>query len=300
MLSEIFEDKNISDSSKKLYIANLTRLNDGVPPTNLDFLLDPEIVLDKIKRYKPTTQRNYIIAITSILKSKKNSSDTSALQFDEIYKMYYNLLNDYNTSLKDSTSLTETEKDSWITQESLENILKSKMDILMSLKGKKTLSISDYNNLLELVVLGLYTLTKPRRNKDYQLMKIKNDTDDKAFNYLDLVNKKFIFNNYKTNKTYDTQIEDVPKKLMSILKIYIKFKPESDFLLVNFNGEPLISINSITRILNKIFDKNISSTMLRKMYLTNKYSDTMSELKSDAKAMGTSTNVAQTNYIKKK
>jgi len=298
MLSEIFEDKNISDSSKKLYISNLTRLNDGVPPTSLDFLLDPEIVLDKIKRYKPTTQRNYIIAITSILKSKKQNSDTSA--FDEIYKMYYNLLNDYNTSLKDSTSLTETEKDSWITQESLENILKGKMEILMSLKGKSKLSVPDYNNLLELVVLGLYTLTKPRRNKDYQLMKIKNDIDDKAFNYLDLVNYKFIFNNYKTNKTYETQTEDIPKKLLSILKTYIKFKPESDFLLVNFNGEPLTNINSITRILNKIFDKNISSTMLRKMYLTNKYSDTMSELKSDAKAMGTSANVAQTNYIKKK
>jgi hypothetical protein len=297
MLSEIFEDKNISDSSKKLYISNLTRLNDGIPPTSLDFLLDPGVVLDKIKKYKPTTQRNYIIAITSILKSKRQNSD----DFDEIYKMYYNLLNDFNLSLKDSTSLTETEKDSWITQESLENILKNKMDILMSLKGKSKLSISDYNNLLELVVLGLYTLTKPRRNKDYQLMKIKNEeTDDKSFNYLDLVNKKFIFNNYKTNKTYDTQIEDIPKKLLSILKTYIKFKPESDFLLVNFNGEPLTNINSITRILNKIFDKNISSTMLRKMYLTNKYSDTMSELKSDAKAMGTSTNVAQTNYIKKK
>jgi hypothetical protein len=296
MLSEIFEDKNISDSSKKLYISNLTRLNDGIPPTSLDFLLDPEIVLDKIKKYKPTTQRNYIIAITSILKSKRQNSD----DFDEIYKMYYNLLNDFNLSLKDSTSLTETEKDSWITQESLENILKGKMEILMSLKGKSKLNISDYNNLLELVVLGLYTLTKPRRNKDYQLMKIKNDIDDKSFNYLDLVNHKFIFNNYKTNKTYDTQIEDIPKKLLSILKTYIKFKPESDFLLVNFNGEPLKNINSITRILNKIFDKNISSTMLRKMYLTNKYSDTMSELKSDAKAMGTSTNVAQTNYIKKK
>lgn len=295
MLGEIFDDKNISDSSKKLYISNLTRLNGGVPPINLDFLLNSEDVLNKIKIYKPTTQRNYIIAITSILKEMCKKNNT----YENEYKMYYDLLNDFNTSLRDSTDFTETEKDSWISQDEVKQILMNKMDILNEIKGKKSLGVSEYNKLLELVVLGLYTLTKPRRNKDYQLMKINVDID-KAFNYLDLENKKFIFNNYKTNKTYETQTEDIPKKLYSILKTFIKYKkPESDFLLVNFNGEPMTSINSITRILNKIFNKNISSTMLRKMYLTDKYSDTMKELKSDAKAMGTSSNVAQTNYIKK-
>jgi hypothetical protein len=39
--------------------------------------------------------------------------------------------------------------------------------------------------------------------------------------------------------------------------------------------------------------------MLRKMYLTNKYSDVMTEMKQDANSMGTSANVIQTNYIKK-
>jgi hypothetical protein len=34
------------------------------------------------------------------------------------------------------------------------------------------------------------------------------------------------------------------------------------------------------------------------MYLTNKYSKVMEEMKEDAKDMGTSVGVAQTNYIK--
>jgi len=38
--------------------------------------------------------------------------------------------------------------------------------------------------------------------------------------------------------------------------------------------------------------------MLRKMYLTNKYSNVIDEMKQDAENMGTSTNVMQTNYIK--
>jgi hypothetical protein len=39
--------------------------------------------------------------------------------------------------------------------------------------------------------------------------------------------------------------------------------------------------------------------MLRKMYLTNKYSDNAEQLKTDATAMGTSVQTIGTNYIKK-
>jgi hypothetical protein len=57
--------------------------------------------------------------------------------------------------------------------------------------------------------------------------------------------------------------------------------------------------NAITKKLNAIFDgKKIGSSMLRKMYLTNKYSDVIENMKDDAENMGTSTGVMQTNYIK--
>jgi hypothetical protein len=69
--------------------------------------------------------------------------------------------------------------------------------------------------------------------------------------------------------------------------------------LVKFDGTPLDVSNQITRILNKIFDKRVSVSMLRNIYLTDKYSDVMNEMSDDVKAMGTSINIATTNYIKR-
>ena len=55
----------------------------------------------------------------------------------------------------------------------------------------------------------------------------------------------------------------------------------------------------ITKILNKIFNKKISSSMLRNIFLTDKYSGVIDELKKDTNAMSTSVNTALNNYIKK-
>ena len=65
-----------------------------------------------------------------------------------------------------------------------------------------------------------------------------------------------------------------------------------------FYNEPIEKSQEITRILNKIFGKNIGSSMLRNMYLSNKYSNVIDELKSDTKDMGTSVDVALSTYIK--
>ena len=69
--------------------------------------------------------------------------------------------------------------------------------------AKKIKTKEDFNNLLNYVVLSLYTLHKPRRNIDYTSMKISNDTSNDELNYLDMKRQIFIFNNYKTKGTYD-------------------------------------------------------------------------------------------------
>ena len=52
----------------------------------------------------------------------------------------------------------------------------------------------------------------------------------------------------------------------------------------------------MTRILNTVFGKSIGSSMLRNMYLSNKYSGIVEELKKDTKNMTTSVDVALNNY----
>jgi hypothetical protein len=66
---------------------------------------------------------------------------------------------------------------------------------------------------------------------------------------------------------------------------------------VSHDGKPFAAINSITRVLNKIFGKKVGSSMLRHIFLSDKYGKTLDEQKEDSAAMGHSLN-QQRDYIK--
>jgi len=301
-IENIFECKTISKSSLELYKNNLIRLNDNKVPKNINFLYNVEKIQSKLEKYKPNTKRNYIISIVSILSClKQNSKATKKVK--ELYDTYFKILDHYNTTLKNQTTKTETEKENWITKDNLNTIYKKVEDDALKVKSFDTKK--EYDKYLEYVILSLYTLTAPRRNKDYIDMVVDNPkmkTSD--LNYFDIENKQFVFNNYKTKKSYQQQIIDIPDNLFKILVNYIGMREnsdinESEYLLIDFKGNPLSKSNSITRILNKIFGKKIGSSMLRKMYHTNKYSKVIDELEKDAVNMGHSKDVIMNNYIKK-
>jgi len=94
---------------------------------------------------------------------------------------------------------------------------------------------------------------------------------------------------------------------MKVIKLYLSNHPEKAKLknkkydvhfLKTFYNEPFEKSQDITRILNKIFGKKVGSSMLRNMYLTNKYGSVIEDLKEDTKDMSTSIGVALNNYIK--
>jgi hypothetical protein len=87
-----------------------------------------------------------------------------------------------------------------------------------------------------------------------------NDALDKAFNYLSLKEKMFYFNNYKTAGTYKTQSIPVCEEIFQLLKNYRK-----KGLLLQNKEKPLTS-PQLTVILNKIFGKRRSTSMLSNMF----------------------------------
>jgi len=56
--------------------------------------------------------------------------------------------------------------------------------------------------------------------------------------------------------------------------------------------------NGITRILNKVFGKNVSVSMLRNIYLTERFGAADKAMDETAEAMGTSKSVLTTVYTK--
>ena len=233
----------------------------------------------------------------------------------KVYEKYFNLLNQTNKELKEKEQQqekTETQKENWISWNEVETKLKELENKVNEFKNSKEINQHKYNVLLDYVVLSLYFYIPPKRNQDWALMNVIFKMDDTlpiTNNYLDYSNKKFIFNKYKTSKTKGELIENIPEILFNIINLYFKFHPllknkkitktTNEPFLVYYNGETFSSVNSITRILNRIFDKKVGSSMLRHIYLTDKYGDAVQEMKKDADIMGHSVNTAMDNYIKK-
>jgi hypothetical protein len=292
-LEDVFKCKDLTKSSLDSYTAKLKKLNDNKPFKNFNFLNSIDRIKEIIKDYKPNTQRNYIIAATSILKCLLHNNKSKKIE--TLYNQYSKLLEEYNINLKDQTAMTDAENKNWIDKSELDTVYND-------VKSKSKDNKQAYQNY---VLLSFYYLHPPRRNKDYQLLKIAakyNDTFSNEFNYLDIKNKKFIFNNYKTAKKYNRQEIDINDELFQIIISYIKTLKlkDGDFILQDLNtGQGYKNTNAITYLLNRIFKKKIGASMLRKMYLTDKYAEKESEMKKDASNMGTSTSVMQTNYIKK-
>ena len=290
--------RNVSDNTIKLYVFQLRQINNG-EINDLKTFEDINYVIDFLKGFKINTQKTKLIAIIAMLKAFPEEDDLKN-KYSEIVA---NINKVTNVTNKEKS---ESQEKNWITKDEIKDIWSSFEEVIKTFINKKHLSEKQYNILLQFLVLSLYTLTNPRRNADYMnMIVIKKVTDGLAqnMNYLDLQKKVFIFNQYKTSKTYKQQVEKIPEQLFNVLKIYLKYKPiDSNFLLVNYEGSPFKHVNSITLILNKIFGKKVGSSLLRNIFLSEKFSGLqkqLDELGDTAESMGTSKASALGVYIKK-
>ena len=141
-------------------------------------------------------------------------------------------------------------------------------------------------------------------------MKIISDKDYQDTSIDDMENNNYIIkgkssyafsygkNAVKSSGDSDTQIIDVPKDLTKILKFWFKYNT-TDYLLPKFGENKPIGKNGLTLALNKIFSpKKISSSMIRKIYLSYKFGDIQKEQKKIAELMNHSVNIQQSIYVK--
>ena len=294
---------DISASSRKLYTYNLTKLNKGKPIKNLTFL-SPPAILEGLREMNPNTRRTYLIAIVSSLKDRPEA------KYKKLYNRYYEELMKLNGELKSNTTKSATQKENWMGQDEVMGKCEELKNILDEIGNRRKITADEYNRLLQLVVLSLYCLQAPRRNKDYiDMMVVKKTPDESDENYLNIADWKWVFNNYKTAKKYEQKTLPVPEELKEIIKVYLAHHPNGKELkkknpipvpfLVHQDGRPLQTSTDMTRMLNKIFSGKVGSSMLRNIFLTSKYGDAQKELADDVEAMGTSSETAMNNYIKR-
>lgn len=300
---ELVEKKGIAESSANLYVRTMFTLNGKVPFKTLSFLRNKEDIANKLKDYAESTQKTILSAIVSVL-----SLYAEKPTYKSVYKHYYALMMDKAKTDRevDSADMTDKQKTNWIDWKNITELSMAQRVKLAEYSNKKQLTTPEAEHLLQTLILSLYVCIQPRRNQDYMNMLVVkkwNEDMPKDHNYLDITGGRFIFNVYKTAKKYGTQIISIPNPLMNILVAYLrhhqlyketKGKTAVPFLLA-VDGKPLIAVNSITRILNKIFGKKVGSSMLRHIFLSDKYD--IDEMQKDAEAMGHSIE-EQKKYMK--
>jgi hypothetical protein len=264
---DLFLNGKMSESSKRLYTHNLKRLNDNKEITSFSFLKNTDKLM-KLLPKNDNTRRTYIISIVVCLKDRKG--------FKKQLQFWTNKMEEINKLLKDATNKSERYLDN-----------EMKWEDILNNRDKLP------KDSIEYVVMCLYTMSPPRRNQDY-IMKIGKAKENS--NSYDGVN--FYFGNYKTKGTYNMQVVPVPEDLKKVLNSYLDNRPfKSNDLLIKKSGNPF-STKDIQLTINKVLGKKIGCTLLRSIYLSNKYGDMVDEMKNDAQDMGTSTSVIQSNYIK--
>lgn len=280
-----------------------------------------------IKEKRPTLNEKSIKTYTSILKSiSKNLNFNDISDFKKTKKILEHLkdmpgplrktrlsallvitghndfkeqmlkdINNYNKDKKEGNK-NQKETDAWMTKEEIKKIFNSLKKRASVNYKKGDLTMRELQEIQDFVMIALFTLIPPRRALDFTEMKIK-DINLEKDNFIK--NKTMIFNIYKTSKSKGQDKIEIPKELKLILNKWMRVNP-TEYLLFDSKGNKLTSVK-VNQRFHKIMKKpKFSVNMFRKVFLTDKYKDTiknMKNLEEDMEDMGSSTKQIS-HYVK--
>jgi hypothetical protein len=290
---------NLSKNSIKTYVSMLTTMyrkiiNDttGMIPHYTWFIDNIQKILEHLENYHPSKRKTLLSAIVAmgILDDDYTKQIKSQMASDlSIVKEAYQ-----------SQSKTNNQQNNWISQDEVKKKfleLEERSKYYFAKSKKQELNAQEKNELQKYIILSLFVLIRPRRVLDYVAFKIRN-IDPNKDNYK--AGSNFIFNTYKTAKTYGRQTIVIPNKLNSIFSRWFKIN-DTDFLVWNWLKNEPMTTSKFVYTMNNIFDnKKISVNILRHSYLTDKLSaiPSIHELNNLAREMGHSRDT-QIEYIKK-
>lgn len=302
----------LAPGTVRTYLANIKKIQllCDVPIETIDDLIKhrDNVIKCLQESMTPMVRKSKIGTLITILDDKHNehSDDLKTAILD-----YRKIMNeDASTVSKDEEDqeLSESQRQNMISQDEVMKIYKQVKSEATPIMKLQKINRKQFETLQNYVLLSLYVLIPPRRSLDYTAFKIRNfdESAQSSDNYMTNFSKtkkkglsSFIFNTYKNSRKMGQQrLDDIPKDLEKILDMWKQYN-KSNYLLVNSMGNP-VTQTKVTHWLNDIFGKNISSSMLRHIYLSNKYKDiNLRELKKDAEALGQSQIERTLKYVDK-
>jgi hypothetical protein len=256
---------------------------------NVEWFKDPKRVLPILKEKPPQTRKTNLASIIVLLNGDAPDEYTKMMNKDA----------DMTAEQYQKQEKTEKQKENWIDHKEIMELWQDKYTKIKPLLN--TTGTLSPKEMRELVSFMVQTVTggimfSPRRS-EWIYMKTRN-YDEKTDNYIDMKKSSFIFQKYKTAKTHGTEIIKFPRAFKALLLKYLK-QTDNDYLIFNGKGEPMSNV-ILTQTLNSIYGKKISTSMLRHIYLSDKFADmpSLKELNETAQSMGHTTSQMMEYIVK--
>lgn len=253
-----------------------------------------------IEKFKEVSKIMEAVKDDSLQTRKTKLSAVMAVAPMEEYRKQIYADQRANNALTERSEMTDKLKQSEITTTEINDVVSRLKKNADAIYKKPTMTMKDLAEIQNYIIISLYHgHIAPRRATDFCEMLLK-PMNKETQNYIDLRKSKFVFNIYKTAKTYGKQEIAIPPALKKILKKWIDIIPEGiNHLLFNTQREPLTNV-SLNQRLNDIFGGHKSVNSLRHYYLTEHHSETVrigDKLAEDMRAMGSDPRQVKT-YVK--
>ena len=302
--------KDVSDKTMKMYLSTLNALA-NVVGVKLDDDDTGEWIeknysklMEHIDGLKSKHTRKNKIAVLMVFAQTYNLKDKIVKDLTErMDKLAQEVKSDY-----ESNEMTDKQKENWLTMEELDKkIAELKADIPKT----KLAGFNDYNKVIKYLILSIYKFI-PLRNDIVDVKIVQGTppktTPDDNVNYIYIPKTtaaSLVLNSYKTKEVYKQKVIKLPYEITSDLRKYLPLihsvSPNEWFVVGKRDQDKPMTRNAFTKYLNKVFGKNISTSMIRHTIVSSVYKVDKDEYKQKqelADKMGHSVNEASLVYAK--
>lgn len=266
---------------------------------------------------KPMTRRNYISAVIALLKVR--GEEKSPL-FEKLSEYRDTLTNEYER-IVEKKELTPSEQAKWVDYDDLKGVYSKVTPFLERMgffrKGGKPVKAENYDpkeikKVRDHVFVALYSY--PFHDPESNFGVLRNDLPSLYFtngkkgsvpndgkNYFRWCQGKgeLIMRDYKTSKRYGESVIPLPKELGMILKKWTEFNGVGNKERLFPSCERHHVTNSLQSFFKKETGKPLSSQMLRKIYISGRFSKDHNDQEETAKSMMHNVETQQSVYSKK-
>ena len=310
--NSINEARNIKPNSLRAYMISLRKLHEKLDTDDeFDSIenwlcgKNVEKIINILSDMKITTRKNYLASVIVALTTDKDKYEEELKE----YRKYLDVIvAEYTKQMKSQTK-SEKQEANWVSMNELKEIVAGYKKTIrkMDLVNKELWSNKEFN-IYQMYLVGLLYTELPPVRLDYSNMLLITEKDykkltEKNKNYLVLVsrNKKyFSLGSYKTENHYGVHIIQIPPVINTVINKFLQHNT-SGYFLINTQRN-VLSDNGLTKLINRVFantGKKISSTMIRHIYLSEKYEARNGEMEADAAALMHSVGTQQNIYVKK-